>query len=132
MFKNKIFKASQPEVEVILKNVNSDIHVVEIDGRKIQSWQDYISEIETKMKFPTTCIDSIDRYLDWITDLTWLEKKGYILIIYNFTEFIKNDLSLKSELIEDFKRTILPFWQEEIKEVVVNGEPQRFNVYLVD
>ena len=132
MFKNEIIKASYKEVQTILKSFMEDIHVVEIDGKHIQSWEDYILEIETKMRFPTTCIDSIDRYLDWITDLEWLGKNSYVLIIYNFADFMENNPDIKNLIIKRFKEHILPWWQEDVEEFSAGGKRKPFNVYLVD
>ncbi|MDI7743145.1 barstar family protein [Lysinibacillus fusiformis] len=105
---------------------------IELEGANIQSWEDYISEIEHKFKFPSSCTDSIDRYLDWMRDLDWLEKEKYILVINNYKYFLKDSKELKNDIIRDFKETILPFWQTEVKDVIVDGKPKTFMVYLVE
>lgn len=111
---------------------NDRVLVVELDGVKIQSWIDYISEIQSKFRFPTSCLDSVDRYLDWIRDLEWLKQDKFAIIINHFSEFCKENPSIKNEIVLDFEETILPYWQDEVKDVVVEGEPKSFKVYLVD
>jgi len=41
-------------------------------------------------------------------------------------------VNFKNNLINGYKETILPFWEEEVERVVVGGTPKSFKVYLVD
>lgn len=134
MFENMIIQTDLMGVKNIIQEMGMkpSIYLVEIDGANIQSWRDFISEIEEKMKFPTTCIDSIDRYLDWIRDLSWLNSDGYVLIIYNYSQFLLNDLRIKELIMDSFKDTVLPWWQGEVEKFVVDGKAKPFNVYLVN
>ena len=134
MFNNRIFQIDSTEIAKILQESRqrSAICFVEIYGKGIQSWKDFISEVEKKLKFPTTCIDSIDRYLDWIRDLSWLDKDEYMIIIYDYHEFMKKDSRLKNEIIEDFEDIILPWWQQEVEVCVMGWKAKPFNLYLVD
>ncbi len=131
---NRVIKLNYEEFESIKFELalNRNLHIVDLIGVEIQSWEDYISEIQTKFKFPTACFDSMDRYLDWIRDLEWLGKDGYVLIINGYSDFLKENPKLKEEIISDLADVILPFWQEEVKKVVVEGEAKPFTVYLID
>lgn len=133
-FKNSIERIFNNDFRPIKEEIlrNPDAFLVEIDGSSIQSWEDYIREIEKKFRFPTTCIDNVDRYLDWIRDLSWLEKEEYVLVIYNSNLFLKKNLNLKNEIIMYFNEAVLPFWQSEVEKVVVEGKAKPFMVYLVD
>lgn len=131
---NKAIGISNKEFEKIKKNLlnNEQMYVVELNGENIQSWESYIIDIQTKFKFPTSCIDSIDRYFDWMRDLEWLKKESYTLIINKYNLFMKNNIELRNEIISDFKEVILSFWQDEVEEVVVGGKAKLFTLYLVD
>lgn len=131
---NLILSVNSKEIESIRKKMNSNdrAFVVELDGRNIYSWEDYILEVQKKFQFPTSCIDSVDRYFDWIRDLGWLDKEEFALIIYSYSDFIKNDPELKNQIISDFADVILPFWQYEVEDIVVEGKAKPFMVYLVD
>lgn len=131
---NKVLSVNSKDIEIIkTKFVSNDkAYIVEINGTQIQSWEDYISDIQNKFRFPTPCFDSVDRYLDWMRDLDWLKKEEYVLIITHYGLFMRNDSELKKQIVSDFSDIILPFWQDEVKEVVVEGKTKLFMVYLVD
>jgi hypothetical protein len=131
---NKILEVSSEDINSIRKQLISDdrAHFVELNGADIQSWEDYVSEVQAKFRFPTSCLDSVDRYLDWMRDLGWLEKDKYTLVINDFRLFLQNKSELKNEIISDFTDIILPFWREEIEEVVVEGKAKPFMIYLVE
>lgn len=134
MIKNKIYKITLPEISEIKEEMIHDpsLFLVELDGEKIHTWEEYIGQIEREFEFPTTCIDSMDRYLDWIRDLDWIEKDSFALVIYNYNDFLSSELGLKNKIINTFKDTILPFWEEEVERVVVEGKAKSFKVYLVE
>jgi len=130
---NKVYEVS-PEDFAKLKLEfidNQEIFLVELSGSEIQSWDDYVTMMQTNFRFPTTCNDSVDRYLDWMRDLSWIEKEKFILVIHQFDRFLQNMPELKSEIISDFIDIILPFWQEEVSQVIVGGRAKNFLVYLV-
>ncbi len=133
-FTNSIQVVKNEELAQIMSNKmrKEQIFYVELDGNEIETGNDYLSHIETKFKFPTSCINNWDGYLDWIRDLSWLEKEEYILVINHFSKFLCRDVILKNEIISQFEDTILPFWQEEVERVVVEGKAKPFLVYLVD
>ena len=134
MIVNKIYHINTEEVERILQKAYQDksMHLIEIQGNHVQSWNDYIINIEEKMKFPTSCIDSIDRYLDWIRDLSWLNKDGHIIVIYDYATFLLKDPQMKEIIMTSFQDSVLPFWQKDVEHCVVGGRAKLFNVYLVD
>jgi hypothetical protein len=134
MINNKISNIDKVKAKALLQTTQADpsCFVIEIDGTGIHSWEDYIYLVEEKMKFPTTCIDSIDRYLDWIRDLSWLDKSSYTVIINDSTQFLTEDLRIRNIILTSFEDTVLPWWQSEVEKCVVEGKAKPFNVYLVD
>ena len=133
MFKNKIYRLNNNDVMPALKSIDRDVFVVEIDGKHMQSWFDFCSDIEEKMKFPTSCADhNYDGYVDWMCDLQWLGKKEYLIVIYNFSKLLEHDIKTKELIIKMFKEQILPWWQEEAELYSTFAKFTPFNVYLVD
>jgi len=132
--KNEIIKISSQEMSEILKEFRRDqsSYILELDGSKIYSWKDYIEIVAEKLEFPKINLYSKDGYIDWMTDLEWLEKESYIVIIYEYSKFMNENPCEKEEVIDMFRTNILPFWKEEVTHVTAGGYPKKFNVYLVD
>ena len=131
--KNKVYYVSQKEMGNIREALKKDdaLYIADIDGSTIQNLQDYLDRVNELFKFPMPS-RSLDGYLDWIRDLDWLMKGGYVLIINNFNKFLNNDLQIKNRIVDDFEKVVLPWWQEEVEKCVVEGKTKPFNVYLVD
>lgn len=118
-------------VESINKNILETGYIIGIDGSKIQTEHDYFSAMEKALKLPS-CHNNWNAYLDWIKDLDWIPDKKIIIIFYNYNTMLRNDNATKELIVKTFETSILPFWEEEVKHVVVGGEPKEFQVYLVD
>ncbi len=129
-----MYSITEKELNSIKQRIRNrrGIWVAEIDGSRVPAWKDYAHEIEKVFRFPTPCDKSMDVYLDWMTDLSWLNAQGYALIIKNVKDFMKSDLEKKEKVLRFFKEDILPFWQSGVEEYVVAGKAKPFNVYLVD
>lgn len=46
--------------------------------------------------------------------------------------FLKDDLNAKAHILEDFENVILPWWETDVINHVVDGKPRFFSVYLID
>jgi hypothetical protein len=130
---NKICRISKRELESIKNTIQTwkGTWVAEVDGRKALTWEGYALEIERAFRFPTPCDKSMDAYLDWITDLSWLNASGFVLIIDYIEEFMKNDVEKRQKVLWLFEKDVLPFWQSGVEQYVVEGKAKPFSVYLV-
>jgi hypothetical protein len=128
-----IHHISNEEFDLIYRGFSDDmsVWVGEIDGRIVDSWKDYARQVSRAFRFPTPCENSIDAYLDWIRDLDWLEKDGYILVIRDFGMLLRNDPKLKKEIIDDFLDVVLPWWEGDVEKYSVGGKAKCFSVYLI-
>ena len=112
-----------------------------IDGNDIQTKTDYLAIMTEKFDFPqfNNRLCNLDGYLDWMTDLTWLDENfekpddsplkpyNFSLIITNYRKaFGGNFNDLNSYVIEFFIEDILPHWEED------ETYSRKFNVYLVE
>lgn len=133
MINNRVEEINEKQLHIIKEKVmtNTKILFVELDGKDMYSWDDYITAIQEKFHFPSSCNDNMDQYLDWIRDLSWLKEEEYIIVIHHFESFLQNNKELKDEIMSDYKDTILPFWEEEVLQVVAEGKAKSFIVYVV-
>ena len=129
---SKIHTISAQEMAVQKMNFQLDesTYIVEIDGATIQSLEKYLSEISDKFKFPVPS-RHLGGYNDWMRDLDWLGKSKYVLIIYNYNEFLSKDVQSKKVIMDNFLDCIFPWWQTDVEKYCVDGKAKPFNVYLV-
>ena len=135
MQKNQVFRVTLAEMNEIKKELVKDetLFIGEMDGENIQSWKEYIAVVSQLFHFPYEKHYAHAGYLDWMEDLDWLNKEGYVFIIYQYSEFLQHDReNEKLYFLNDFINDILPFWEEEVERVMVGGKAKRFSLYLVD
>lgn len=112
---------------------NKKYLVVELDGNAIKTKNDFLDAIEKLLNFPSKCEGLVSRFDDWITDLGWLDKEtGICIAIYSYSDFLADDETFKSILVEDLEDDILPFWESEVVNVVKGGEPRNFVVFITE
>jgi hypothetical protein len=136
---NQVLYVSSMDLGEIMKSVDDDTFVVNIHGESIQSWMKFAEEMKVQFGFPPGYWDyviedaglGLMRYYDWMRDLYWIKENKIIVIIHQYSAFLKNNLALKQKIIEKFREGILPFWEEEVVHVVVEGQPRSFMLYLI-
>lgn len=131
--KNKVYSVSQKEMLYIREALQKDdsIFIADINGSDIRNLQDYLNAVNTLFKFPIPA-RGLDGYLDWIRDLDWIKKDGFVLIINDFSKFMVSDLNMKNEIISDLEIVVLPWWETKVEKYVVEGKTKLFMVFLVD
>lgn len=131
--KNKVYSATSAYLPTLRKDLAATpgLWVGELDGNQIPDLDVFLKTVSSLMHFPTIS-KSLDSYLDWICDLDWLNADGYALIIKNYSNFMDEDPELKKHVMHLFFKNVLPWWEEDVKRFVVEGEPKPFNLYLID
>lgn len=130
---NAIYHVNKEEYALIKERIKTNnLYVAEIQGDEVQNLESYLREVWEKFKFPKTGYVNHDAYLDWIRDLDWINRDGYIMAIFDFNKFLMKSPELKNEIIEDFTDVVLPWWQGEVEKYVVEGKAKTFNLYLID
>lgn len=106
--------------------------VVQIDGKRCATLDDYLSFIYQRLNFPF-----LDRrpnilgYDDWMTDSAYFHNDIIHFIIINYNMFLSEDAEEKAKIMDKFVRFML-WWEHDVVECVVGGKPKEFNVYIVD
>ncbi len=131
----KIGKDDALKIFPLYKN-DSNVFFVEIQGKDIETLDDYMLKIEKSFHFPSPCEGNANRFLDWMRDLTWLDEaffcKMYILAIHDFSSIFFGDLYIRNEIERYFIEIIFPWWDGDVEKFSVGGKRKEFNVYFVD
>ena len=103
--KNTVKYISMQEVPQLKKNFQQDqgIFMVEINGKQCSKLADYLKIMSDSFSFPIEA-KGVDGYNDWMRDLTWIEEKKIVVIISNYTDFLKDDLSSKEVILQEFNQ----------------------------
>ncbi len=130
---NRIITASKDKLPDILKQSNTTLKrcVVELDGRLIKTSDDYYAFVEAALSFPRPCEMVVDRYLDWMRDLSWLDYDSFFFVICNSTEFLRDDIPGRDKIFSDFENVIFPWWEKDVETCCVGGKAKEFVVLLV-
>ena len=97
---------------------------IRLNGKKINHYRDFIRVMEKKLLFPRSCEGHIDRYFDWMCDLSWLKASKITFVIRHFSAFAAANIADAEQVVCDFERIIIPFWRDEVVNCVVDGEPK--------
>ncbi|MBS4751180.1 hypothetical protein KG091_08965 [Carnobacteriaceae bacterium zg-ZUI78] len=158
--KNKIYYVTSKQWEFVYNNMNKEnLLYFEIDGKDIQTLHAFIDAMietfqlpdEHRYRFPeperingTNWLAFLDRMRDllWFDDFT--APKPICFVIKNFSQFMLKDegkkgqttnpeyMTEKEYIIFVFEEYILPFWEEEVEYVRLEGKKRVFNMYCVD
>lgn len=109
--------------------VTSDVYFIEIDGNTILSKDKLFLELQKKFQLPD--VNGWDAIRDWLGDLGWLNKEGYILAIKNFNQLLSDDQVSKDMFLEVLADTV-EWWNGDVEKYVVQGKKKRFDVYILD
>ena len=129
---NKIINVSEKEMKEIKGALEQDTgtYMAEIAGEKCPCLADYLDLVSDLFRFPIKA-KGLDGYNDWLRDLTWIPQEKIVIIFHNFEQFLKNDISSKETILEDFNEIILPWWKTEVTNYVVGGRRKKMTVYFV-
>ena len=108
------------------------LYSVEIDGKKIKNYNDFMSEMQMKFKFPRDCQGYVDRYLEWMRDLSWIKADKIKITIKNMSFFMIDNPTDRKEALQDLCEIILPFWKLEADKVIVDGKKRDFILSLIN
>lgn len=134
MTKNRLLRVEKEKAMRLVAEAKKtvDIKCVVLEGEQVHTRREYFEVISKAFQFPRMVKNSFDAYLDWIRDLWWLKEQAVSLFIMNYDAFMNEDLEGKDIVIRTFIEDVLPWWEHDVKNHVVEGKPMRFMVYLAD
>ena len=117
------------EIDKLLHRGN--YKVITLNGKGTSDRVSFFSIIEKELEFPESCNNLFARFDDWITDLSWISSDvGICIVIEQSDNFLSSDPNFKENLFEDFEVNILPYWENEVCNVMKDGVPRSFLVVL--
>lgn len=127
--KNEFIKLKSYKNLNIENTSGKEYLTVMLDGQKMTTEQDFFKGIVCSFKTPYEyTIENWDDFEDFMTYLFWIEGgKGINLIIFN-----SNSINVQPEFERSMIRAVLPFWQKDVTEIMVEGKIREFNVYLIE
>lgn len=132
---NKLYRMTKEEFEKrnILYKYN-DVKYIVMDGKGIGTYEQYFDKLWEVFNFSEIPDDWEKDYHtedDFMTEMDELTEDKYIFIIKNYDEFLANNIEEKAEIEDYYENYLLPFWDEEVERVVVEGKRKDFDIYLV-
>lgn len=128
---NKIIKIANHELNEYKEKINA-AYIVELDGKKIKNWNDYINLITPLFKIENLEY-GYNQHIDNMSDRDYyLKVNSFLLIVHNYDEFMKSNRKDKMLFEEAYREDILPWYDNEIVECRVEGKRVDFNVLLIE
>ncbi len=132
---NKILKVTRAEYKNIKSKIDSkETYLVEIDGGEIPNVSSFFENIEEQYDFHTlngTWGKNWSAFDDLMTDLDWLDYDKHIIAIHSYDLLFSDEPEARKILMKYLKDSILPFWEEDVLNTVVDGKRKEFTVYLI-
>lgn len=106
--------------------------VITIDGRELDTCSKFIEKVESLLQFPRPCEGNLNRFFDWIRDLTWFSYSGYAIVIKNYDLLMCKDIELKKNAMRFMENEVLPYWEHDVVNEMAGGTPHEFNIYIIE
>ena len=131
---NKLYRMTKEEFEKkkILYKFN-DVKYIVMDGKGIGTYEQYFDKLWEVFNFseiPDGWEKDYHTEDDFLTEMDELPDDKYIFVIKNYDEFLANNIEEKAEIEDYYENYLLPFWDEEVERVVVEGKRKDFDIYL--
>lgn len=105
--------------------VSENYYFAQLDGNDVSNKSELLLALKNIFKIPGA--DNWDAVSDWLSDLDWLGKEGYILYIRNYKLLLATDVEAK-EIFLDILSDTVDWWSGDVEQYVVDGKKKSFNV----
>lgn len=132
---NRLYRMTKEEFEkkkILYKY--PDTKYIVMDGAGIETYEQYFDRLWEVFGFsdiPEGLKKDFHTEDDFMTEMDELPEDKYVFVIKNYDKFMKNNNEEKHEIEDYYENYLLPFWDEEVERVVVEGKRKDFIIYLV-
>ncbi len=131
----RLKKITKEEFKILTNGIaffNNGFNII-ISCKYIQTWDQLAEALGNAFQFPIRN-EGLDGTWDWLTDLSWLgDQKRIRIYLYDEKELLKNDASLKKQVLCWFEE-LIQFWEVDVKDAFIAGKPgetKDFEIYLI-
>lgn len=103
-----------------------------LDGQEIQEEQDYLSHFKEVYDFPSYYGNNFNAFIDCMRDLDARDEQGFILVIHNYSKFLKNYPKEKEMFTVALKDIMFYLEKECLTTSGGRNHLKSFDVYLVE
>jgi RNAse (barnase) inhibitor barstar len=89
-----------------------------LDGTKIHNKEQFLKEAAERLQFPDYFGANWDAFEDCLTDMSWHEADGYVILYDNFEAFAEHSPDQFHTALEIFKQST-EFWRDRKKALLV-------------
>ena len=100
--------------EVLVSENISDreFYIAVIDGANCKTVKSFLREIGLAFKFPSYYGQNMDALNDCLSDLEWLDKPNYILVIKNSKDFLSKESKEARDHVFSFLESVSKEWAD--------------------
>lgn len=131
---NNITKIDRKQLNIVLNTLDRNTYLVTLDGEKISSTKDLFDEISKQFNFEYEDVSwgyNWYAFDDLMTDLNWIDNDQIVMIISSYDLFMRDDINEKNRFLNYMSNSIIPFWENQAEENIVQGQRKSFTVYCV-
>ncbi len=89
-------------------------NIIQIDGAKTKSNQDFYDEIAVKFNLPAYFGRNFDALYDCLLDFSWQEFDNYLIIFDKYEQLLANENSEKKRIVDNIFEEMVEFWNNPI------------------
>ncbi len=95
-----------------------------IEGKKIEKKEQFLNHASVAMHFPEYFGDNWDAFEDCLTDLSWQDAPGYVILFDHYDAMAAHAHGQFETALEVFQSAV-EFWEEQSKVMIVllRGKP---------
>ena len=104
-----------------------------IEGKKIEKKEQFLNHASVAMHFPEYFGDNWDAFEDCLTDLSWQDAPGYVILFDHYDGMASHAHGQFETALEVFQSAV-EYWEEQGKPMIVllRGKPLLEDVEKID
>jgi RNAse (barnase) inhibitor barstar len=108
-----------PSVQLIEKMSREEgVGFFHLEGQEIRNKQQFLKQAALVLRFPEYFGNNWDAFADCLTDMSWHEEDGFVILYDHFDSFAQHSPHEFEKALDIFKEST-EFWQDQGKRLLV-------------